>query len=101
MIIYSVTVQLPRELAPEWLSYMREEHIPDVMAAGYFLNYHIQRILDPVVDITQATYNIQYECESLTAYDKYQRLAAPALQKAHADRYGDQTTAFRTVLERL
>lgn len=92
---------MPRAMAPEWLAWMREEHIPDVMAAGYFLNFHLQRLLDPMVDPEAATYNVQYECESLTAYDAYQRLAAPALRKQFTDRYGESIVAFRSVLERL
>lgn len=101
MIIYSVTVQVPNELAVEWLNWMREEHIPAVMDAGYFSAFHVQRLIDPVVDPNFRTFNIQYECESLTKYDAYRRLAAPALQQATAERYGNKVVAFRTVLERM
>lgn len=101
MIIYSVTVQVPNALAAEWLNWMREEHIPAVMDTGYFMAHHVQRLIDPVLDPSMRTFNIQYECESLTAYDSYQRLAAPTLQKATADKYGDQLVAFRSVLERI
>lgn len=101
MIIYSVTVQVPKALVGEWLNWMREEHIPAVMDTGYFMAHHVQRLIDPVIDQATRTFNIQYECESLTAYDAYQRLAAPTLQQATADKYGDQLVAFRSVLERI
>jgi len=101
MIIYSVTVQVQRDIAPEWLAYMRGEHIPEVMGAGFFDAFHVQRIIDPTYDQDSVTFNIQYECESLSKYDAYQRQAASALQQKHADAYGAKTTAFRTVLERL
>jgi len=37
MIIYSVTVNIDDSVHDEWVTWMKEVHIPDVMATGYFL----------------------------------------------------------------
>ncbi|MBT6516091.1 MAG: DUF4286 family protein, partial [Crocinitomicaceae bacterium] len=37
MIVYSVTVKVNQEIEENWLRWMKEVHIPDVMATGFFL----------------------------------------------------------------
>ena len=37
MIIYNVTVNVEAEIHNDWISWMKEVHIPDVMNTGYFL----------------------------------------------------------------
>ena len=37
MIIYNVTCNVENEILQEWLQWMLEIHIPDVMQTGFFL----------------------------------------------------------------
>lgn len=101
MIIYSVTVSIDKLIKEEWLGWMQSKHIPDVMATGFFQEYAIQEIIEPAPQPGSLTYNIQYLCENLQAYQSYQQTAAPALQKEHTERYKDRFVAFRTLLRRL
>lgn len=99
--IYSVSVSVPKPLRDDWLTWMQREHIPDVMATGFFEDFHMQELLDPVPYPNMFTFNVQYFCASKEAYDQYQATAAPRLQQLHAAKYGDQIQAFRTLLRRL
>ncbi len=36
MILYNVTVALDPAIETEWLAWMQQEHIPEVMATGCF-----------------------------------------------------------------
>lgn len=101
MIIYSVTVGIDLTVEQDWLQWMRAVHIPDVMATGYFTSWHMARLIDPPSEGGIATYNIQYQCESMERYEAYQQNAAPALQEDHTQRYKDRFVAFRTILERV
>ena len=101
MIIYSVTVTIDASIEGDWLPWMREVHIPDVMATGYFVERSMQRLLDPKPDKGTATFNIQYLCKSMAELEAYQKNAAEALQKDHTERYKGRFAAFRTLLERL
>lgn len=100
MIIYSVTVSIDPAIEADWKEWMQKVHIPDVMATGYFMASHFQKLLEPKPDPGVATYNIQYECESKAEYNRYQEMAAPALQADHTARYKDKFVAFRTILFR-
>ncbi|MDQ3046776.1 MAG: DUF4286 family protein [Bacteroidota bacterium] len=97
MIIYNVTVNIENDVREEWLQWMRELHIPEVMATGYFLEHKICKVL---VDEEQGTtYSIQYTCKNMQDYQEYQTKHAPQLQKEVKDKYGDKFVAFRTLLE--
>ena len=45
-ILYNVTVNIDHSSHKEWVDWMKSTHIPDVMATGKFLTYHLQRILE-------------------------------------------------------
>lgn len=97
MIIYNVTVNIENDVREEWLKWMKEKHIPDVMKTGYFLENKICKVL---VDEQQGTtYSIQYTCESMKKLEEYQLDHSPRLQKEHADKYANKFVAFRTLLE--
>ncbi len=101
MIIYSVTVSIENDLAEEWLQWMQSTHIPEVMATGFFEGYTLQQILEPVVDPDRINYNVLYEVASRDDLEQYQRSAAPALQRKHHERYGENALAIRVVMHRL
>ncbi|MEL6674978.1 MAG: DUF4286 family protein [Bacteroidota bacterium] len=101
MIVYSVSATVEASVHDDWLDWMTEKHIPEVMATGFFESYTIQRLLDPAPEPGTFTYNIQYLLPSIYEYQQYQAKDAPALKKDHSDRYRDKVVAFRTLLKRL
>lgn len=98
MIFYSVTVSITHAIQEDWLHWMKHTHIPEVLATGLFCGHEIRQLIDPQPEEGTYTYNIQYSLKNQQAFDIYQSLHAPALQKAHKDRYGDQFVAFRSIL---
>ncbi|MDP5172403.1 MAG: DUF4286 family protein [Bacteroidia bacterium] len=99
--IYSVSVSVPKPLREEWLSWMQRTHIPDVMATGFFQDFRMQELLEPVPYPDMFTFNVQYYCASREAYDQYQTKAAPRLQQDVKDKFGEKIQSFRTLLRRL
>ncbi|MBK0404256.1 DUF4286 family protein [Adhaeribacter sp. BT258] len=98
MIIYNVTVSIENSVAEEWLKWMKEVHIPEVMATTYFIKSQIARVMEDE-DHGGTSYAIQYTARNLEDLMEYQRDHAPALQAKHSERYKDRYVAFRTVLE--
>ena len=100
MIIYNVTVKIDSDIEKDWLHWMQEEHIPDVLATGCFLGHEILRLRYPKDD-EGSTFAIRYECADMAVLEKYHREHASRLQADHRDRYGHKAVAFRTILETL
>jgi hypothetical protein len=100
MILYNVTVKIDHEAHDEWLQWMREVHVPEVMATGLFLEHRLAKVL--LQDDTEGhTYSFQYTCKDMATMQKYMGSHAPALQASHTARYKDKFVAFRTLLEVL
>jgi len=47
MIIYSVTVTISKDAESDWLKWMKNVHIPDVIRTGYFLSWQMQKLIMP------------------------------------------------------
>lgn len=97
MYIYSVTVSIDKNVADEWVKWMKTKHIPDVMATGYFTEYKMCKVLH--VDDEGATFSMQYSFNKIEDIEKYQKLEAPRLQADMKNLYDGKYAAFRTLLE--
>ena len=98
MIIYNVTVIIDESVHDEWLGWMREVHIPDVMKTGKFTSNKICRGLDAEEE-RGLTYAIQYTAKNRNDYEEYQTKYADVLQADHTKKYAGKFGAFRTILE--
>lgn len=101
MIIYNVTVNIEDAQHEQWFEWMNTIHLPQVMATGMFLSYKMLKLISRQPDETGTTYAIQYTCQSIELYDKYQSEFAPSLQAETKKLFGDKIYAFRTVLEEV
>lgn len=98
MIIYNVTVKVEQSIAKEWLKWLRDEHIPDVVGTGCFKNATVLRLLD--TDETEGpTFAIQYAAVDKEAVDTYLSAFAGEMRKRGTDKWGDKFIAFRTLME--
>jgi hypothetical protein len=90
---------MSKDLAEEWLQWMKEVHIPEVIATGCFSEYKILRLLHQDADDEGVNYAIQYTCDSLSTLERYRRDFGPALMQKTALKYGENILAYRSVLE--
>ena len=97
MIIYNVTVSIDKEIKKQWLDWMKNTHIPDVMNTALFLDCKISRVLEE--EVGGHTYSVQYSCKNRQDYEKYQNEFAAKLQAHHSKKFAGKFTAFRTLLE--
>jgi hypothetical protein len=70
MIRYEVTLQVEPALAPTVEEYMRNRHIPDILATGCFRRIHFDQA-------SSARFRTCYQAESQEELDRYQRDHAP------------------------
>jgi hypothetical protein len=97
MIIYNVTVKIDTAFHDEWLQWMKETHIPDVMSSGCFTENRMLKVLTDETD--GSTYSIQYSCHSMNDFLEYEHRHAAKLRAEHSEKYRDKFVAFRTLLE--
>lgn len=98
MLIYNITTKVDHSIADAWLQWMKEEHIPEVIATGCFSQSRILRLLE--VDETDGlTFAIQYEAESKAQYNRYIDNYAGELRKKAIEKWGGLIIAFRSVMQ--
>jgi hypothetical protein len=98
MLLYNVTVTIDLDVHQDWLLWMRETHIPDVMATGMFASNRMCRLLGHEHE-TSEIYTIQYLVQDMDQLRRYMNEFAPALQNEHQQRFEGKYAAFRTVME--
>ncbi len=99
MVIYNVTVNVEENIAQEWLEWMKNVHIPQMMITGKFQGHRILRIVSRSEGEAGQTFAIQYFCENLKKLQEYEAHFSQKLRQEHTDKYGDKVMAFRTILE--
>ncbi len=96
MYIYNVTLNIEDSIHEDWVNWMKEVHIPDVLATGMFLESRFCQVM--VQEEQGITYSIQYKVKDLETLEAYQKEHAGRLQAEHTERYRDKFVAFRTIL---
>ena len=97
MIIYNVTVKVDHSIAEQWLAWLKEEHIPEVINTGCFTHANILRLLE--VDETDGiTYAVQYHSANKELYNRYISDFAETLRNKGFEKWGNKFIAFRSVM---
>lgn len=98
MIIYNVTTKVNHSIAAEWLTWLKEEHIPDIINTGCFTQAVILHLLD-ADDEEGITYAVQYHTESKAFYNRYIETHATGMRKKAMDKWGNKFIAFRSIMQ--
>ncbi len=100
MYIYNVTTQLAWAIHNDWLKWMQEVHIPEVVATGCFTHHRMVRVLE--IDETEGpTYAVQYFTDTIESYRRYITQYAPKLRQDGLKHWGDACISFRSLMEVL
>ncbi len=98
MILYNVTIKVEQAVAAQWLQWMQEEHLKDMMQTGLFSDYRLCRLLEQD-ESEGVTYVVQYHCATPEQYQEYLNLHASRMRRKGMDKFANQFAAFRTVME--
>jgi len=101
MIIYNVTVNINTEVEVKWFKWMKEVHVHEVMATGYFKEYKFLKLLNEVPEAEGSTYAIQYFSETLANLNQYIEKESQTLQQRTLQKFPNQFVSFRTILEEV
>jgi hypothetical protein len=98
MLIYNVTIKVAHAIAHDWLQWLQQEHIPDMIATGCFDQATTLQLLENT-DEEGLTYAVQYRAASRADYDRYMTEFAPAMRQKGLEKWGENFIAFRTLMK--
>ena len=98
MFVYNVTIKVDESIKDEWINWLKEEHIPEVIATGCFSAATVLRLLE-VDDSEGPTYTIQYYAASKALYNLYIEKFAGIMRQKSFDQWGNKFIAFRSLMQ--
>ena len=98
MYIYNVTTNIEASVHDQWLAWMKETHIPDVLATGKFTNAKMCKVLIEE-DMGGVTYSVQYTTKDKETLERYHEEDAPRLGQEVANLFAGKFVSFRTELK--
>lgn len=98
MIIYNVTINIHESVHDQWLNWMQQKHIKEILATGKFSSAKIVKVLIEE-EMGGTTYSIQYTTDSRATLERYYEEDAPRFREEGQRLFGDKMLAFRTELE--
>ena len=98
MIIYNVTINIHESVHDQWMDWMQNKHIDDMLATGKFSAARLVKVLVDE-EMGGTTYSVQFTTDSKETLEKYYAEDAPALREEGLKLFGDKMLAFRTELE--
>lgn len=85
-------------IADEWLKWMLDIHLPEILGTGCFTRHQVLRLAD-TGNLEGPTFAFQYYAESKADYNRYMELYRPGLSQQQIKVWGDQFIAFSTLME--
>ena len=98
MIYYNVTINIHESVHDQWLDWMQNKHIKDVIATGKFSSARMVKVLVEE-EMGGLTYAVQFTTDSKETLQRYYNEDAPRLREESAKLFGNKMLAFRTELE--
>ena len=98
MIIYNVTIQVETDIATDWLTWLKEEHIPEILATGCFHDATLLQLLEPQ-DEEGVTFAVQYKANTESDYQRYIEIHADTMRQKGLDTWGGHFIAFRSLMK--
>ncbi|QLG44851.1 DUF4286 family protein [Costertonia aggregata] len=98
MYIYNVTTNIEESVHDAWLKWMKEIHIPDVLATGKFLNAKMTKVLVEE-EMGGTTYSVQFTTVDKETLERYYKEDANRLRTDAQKRFPNKFISFRTELQ--
>ena len=98
MFIYNVTTKVSYSIKNDWIAWVKQEHIPEIINTGCFTAATVLQLLE-TDDSEGPTYAVQYKAGSKALYDRYiEKFSGNMRRKAH-EKWGEKIIGFNSLLQ--
>lgn len=97
-IILNETIKLEKEIAQEWLEWMRKEYLPIFLDSGLVISSQVNRIVQSDPD-DGISYAIQFSLKDMSAIHQLHINAVQKAQSLLQEKFNGKYVIFRTMME--
>jgi len=98
MLIYNITFLVAENASDQWLKWVHEIHIPEMVSSGYFTEPRLTKVLSDH-GLKDTSYAVQYHIEDMKLMEAWERKFKANLERDCAMVFGEHVLLFTTVLE--
>ncbi|MEI6866405.1 DUF4286 family protein [Flavicella sp.] len=98
MYIYNITTNIEESVENDWLLWMQEIHIPEMLKTGKFLAAKMCKVLVKG-DMGGATYSVQYTAETKEALESFYKEDSVDLKNKMNSKYTGKFVFFETEMK--
>src|SRR4051812_460666 len=98
MLVYTITINIEKSVAEEWLVWMKENFLNAIIATNLFDKYHAFKVLH---DSDGDTYTFQFFCKDILHYKKFQDEHKGHIIHALMTSFPEKVVYFNTLLQEL
>ncbi|MFC4095281.1 DUF4286 family protein [Euzebyella saccharophila] len=98
MYIYNVTTNIEKAVHKEWVEWMKETHIPNILATGKFLNAKMTQVMVEE-EMGGVTYSVQYTTVDKQTLEKYLEEDSTHLFQQEQKKFPNKFVSFSTELK--
>ena len=95
-LLYNVTISIEPEVQKDWLTWMLETHLREMLATGCFLGFRFCQLQS--TEDMGPTYTVQYELASEKEFQLYEKEHAPGMREKGLKKFGTKALSFRTTM---
>jgi hypothetical protein len=100
MLIHNITYNIEKELENDFLDWIKNVHVQNVMITGFPKSFKIMRLLTEI-DNGGATFSVQYKFDSIEGFEVFENEYFDDLNAAVDKRYRGKYVFFPSLLEEL
>jgi hypothetical protein len=98
MIIYNVTTKVHHSIATEWLAWLKDVHVKEILDTGCFTDFKIVKLLE-IDEEEGPTYALQLSADSKAIYNQYVEKFAGKMRQQAFIKWGDKFISIRSVMQ--
>jgi len=97
-VLYNITYNVDESVLEEWLSWMKSEFIPKLLATKYFESANMVKILVEE-EMGGVSYAVMYKSKNLETLEDFVVEQSAKFNKELSDKFGQKVLTFMTLLE--
>jgi hypothetical protein len=100
MLLYNITIGIDPDIEQEWIAWMKENFIAEVMATRLFAESKLYKVLHED-ESGSISYSAQFFAHDIKHVTQYLELYAPPIIEKHRARFVNKHVVFQTLLEEV
>jgi hypothetical protein len=99
MLLYNITIIVEEEIAEQWQNWMKEQHIPTLMAKAPFQSYRLFKIVDSPNE--GLSFCVQFIVNTTQEYRMFTEEHEHGFTAEMYAKYPNKLLAFSTLMEHI